>query len=356
MAVASGESRHFIINGKFLADRTQGIVRYGREMTRELDDVPSDGVRLSLAVPTDAVDVPALSNIEVVPIGTRSGISWEQRDLAAWLRGHPETRCINFCNVAPLRAQPGITVVHDVMYRSCPEFYTTVRNRTSRRWHMLQYERIMSRELRIVTVSDFSRQEIERLYPQAKGKVSVIPGAWQHTQRYQQDAAWQEKFPDLLPGEFFFSLSTLARNKNGRWVIEAARRNPSRIFAIAGKNYDFDAANLPANVRLLGFVSDGEACALMRHCRAFLFPSLYEGFGLPPLEALSLGAQVIVANSSSLPEVFGGSAHYIDPLAEPPDLDALLAEPIAPAQDALARFSWSQSAAKLIDLLEEIPE
>ena len=166
---------------------------------------------------------------------------------------------------------------------------------------------------------------------------------------YDEAPDWRDRYPQLEPGEFMFTMATLARNKNGRWVYEVARRNPALTFAVAGMRYEGDENECPSNVHLLGFVSDADACALMRNCRAYLFPSLYEGFGLPPLEALALGAQVVSSNTTSLPEVLGNSAHYVDPLDYGVDLDELLAQTVAPAEDALSRFSWEGSARLLRD-------
>ncbi len=121
---------------------------------------------------------------------------------------------------------------------------------------------------------------------------------------------------------------------------------------MAGKIYEREyGSDLPQNVILLGFISDEDACALMKNCRAFVFPSLYEGFGLPPLEALALGAQVISSNAASLPEVLGKSVHYIDPHTSGTDLDKLLNEPVEDAEKTLDRFSWDKSAEKLLEII-----
>lgn len=345
---------HVAINGKFLSERMQGIVRYARELVCALDEVLDPEDQVVLVVPPNAEDVPPLQNIETVRWGRHAGIAWEQLDFACYLLKHRELVPLNLCNVAPLLCRPGVTTIHDVMYRACPEFYTTARNRVSRLWHCLQYGLVARRELAILTVSNYSKEQIERYYPRAEGKVRVVPNAWQHVLAYEEAVDWRERYPQLVPGEYLFSMATLARNKNGRWVYEVARRNPALTFAVAGGRYESDDLECPQNVHLLGFVSDADACALIKNCKAFVFPSLYEGFGLPPLEALALGAQVISSDRTSLPEVLGTSVHYVDPAAYDVDIPALLAEPVALAREALDAYSWQRSGALLDSALRTV--
>lgn len=343
--------KSYIINGKFMTERMQGIVRYGRELVQALDGLPDNTLDITLLLPPDAEDVPPLQRIHTETFGSRTGKRWEQTDLRKYMKKHPESVCLNLCNIVPLFVQPGITTIHDIMYKVNPDHYTTLRNRLSRYWHMLQYSYIARHEKLILTDSEFSKQEIERFYPRAKGKIRVIPCGWQHVLSHEPSTDWQERYPFLKPGEFFFSLATRSKNKNGKWIIENARQNPQCVYAVGGKYYEDDLSDLPPNVHLLGFVSDADACAMMQHCRAFIFPSLYEGFGLPPLEALALGAEVISSDATSLPEVLGNSVHYIDPLNWNADLDALLKQPIEDREKTLQRYCWEKSAEELLHIL-----
>lgn len=342
--------RTFVINGRFMEDRMHGLVRYSRELTDELDKLIDDSVDITLLVPPTAKNVPVYKNIKTVEIGTQGGIRWEQTSLRKYVKSHMDCMCINLCNVTPLFVQPGITAILDIMYKVNPSHYTSIRNRISRYWHMLQYSYITKHEKTIVTISNFCKEEIESHYPSSKGKVIVIPCAWQHVLEYKESIDWADRYPFLKSGEFFFSLATLSKNKNGKWIIEAAKRNPKAVFAIGGKHYETEYDTIPDNVHMLGYISDEDACALMKNCRAFIFPSLYEGFGLPPLEALALGADVIASNTTSLPEVLGESVHYIDPNNTNVNIEELLVQAVKDKSDALDRFSWKKSA----QLLKEV--
>lgn len=346
--------KKYIINGKFMADRMMGIVRYARELTKALDRLITDSDGIIMLIPTDAYDVPKLKNIRIEKCGKHTGIKWEQIDLRKYMRRHREFRCINFCNTVPLFIRPGITTIHDIMYKVNPSHYTTLRNRISRNWHMFQYWYITRHEKCILTVSEFSKADIEKHYDKAIGKIQVIPNAWQHVLAYRESTDWKEKYPFLNGKEYYFSLATLSKNKNGKWIIESAKHNPDSIYAIAGKYYETESLNLPENVYMLGFVSDEDSCALIRNCKAFIFPSLYEGFGLPPLEALALGARVITSEVTSLPEVLGDSVYYISPFNADIDIDSLLDTEIAASEGVLKKYSWDNSADKLLSILRSV--
>ena len=351
----------YVVNGKFMQDQMVGIVRYSREILSALDPLLDSSIQVRLLVPPNAINLPKYKNIVIEQIGkisaTRAGIKWEQVDLRKYLKQHRDAICINFGNVAPFFVQPGITVIHDIIYKVRPSYYlATLKSFLSRYWHILQYSYITTHEKKIITVSNFSKRDIEKYYPNAKGKVIVIPCAWQHVLQYEENKSWQEKYPFLMDKQFFFSLSTMSKvsqNKNSKWIIDAAKRNPNQIFAITGnKNECKYNDSLPPNLYILGHISDGDVCALIKHCRAFIFPSLYEGFGIPPLEALALGAEVISSNVTSLPEVLEDSVYYVDPNNANIDIENLLHGKVSPKDNVLKKYNWEKSAKMLYDLLK----
>ncbi len=129
-----------------------------------------------------------------------------------------------------------------------------------------------------------------------------------------------------VPEQFYFALSSATYNKNFEWVLATAAKNPDLQFVIAGtgnfetilKSHGFTTPL--ANVRHLGYVADDQRNWLYSRCAAFLFPSRYEGFGLPPLEAACLGAPVVVSDIQPMREIFGDEFHYVDPDVPAADL------------------------------------
>lgn len=340
----------YVINGMFMTQQVTGLQRYAYEMCLALDQL-LDNKHVVMLVPerfTGNDDI--FKNIKIKRYGNKKGIIWEQIDLRKYLRKTKST-CINFCNVTPLFVNPGITAVHDLMFKLFPEWFTTLRNKLSCIWHTFQADYALKNERWILCTSYFTKGVLEKEYPCTVGKVCVTPVGWQHVSRFRENKDWESVYPFLKPGEFFFSMATRAKNKNGQWLIDSAKRNPDQVYAIAGRSYEPESTNIPKNVYLLGYVSDEDVCSLMKNCKAFICPSFYEGFGDPPLEALALGTSIIVSNQSALPEVFESAAHYIDPYNADIDLDLLLQEPVESAQTVLDKYSWDKSAKILYKLM-----
>jgi glycosyltransferase involved in cell wall biosynthesis len=133
-----------------------------------------------------------------------------------------------------------------------------------------------------------------------------------------------------------------------------AKKNSNQIFAVAGSiNKKVFAEGLgfecPDNMKLLGYVTDEEAKTLMRDCRAFLFPTVYEGFGIPPLEAISVGAKcVVVSDTDVMHEIFGDCVNYVSPNDIPENLCFQEKEN---ADSLLEKYSWEKSARKLKEVI-----
>ena len=260
------------------------------------------------------------------------------------------------CTIVPLLYPRGIAIVHDVMIAKIPELKEAIENPIAR-WLLLLNYRVAAKKANVlVTVSQFSKNDIAELYGVDPKRIHVIGNAWQHIESVVSDDSWKEKNPSLLPGQFFFSLSANRKQKNFKWIYEVAKRNPQNKFAIAGcqeewqKQQEIDAPNIIH----LGYISDGVIRSLMENCKAFLFPSFYEGFGIPPMEALALGAKVVVARTSCLPEIYRDSAYYIDPYDYDVNLDELLSHPVAPAEEVLIRFGWDISAKQLDEICRKM--
>ena len=291
----------YVIDGLFLTQKTTGTQRYSLELAKELD-LLIEKDEVEILVPDFTEDIPDYKNLKVVRYGKNKGILWQQIDLARYLIKN-QKQCIFFNNILPLICPRGIITINDVCYRANPHFYASFRDKLSVMWHRLNYFFAAHSKILILTVSEFSKSEIIKYYKVETDRIKVIKNGWQHINNTAMEENTFNKFNYLKKGNYFFSMSTLGENKNFKCILYCAKNNPDRIFAIAGGGKLKGAAeaagfvNLP-NVHFLGYVSDEEAKTLMANCKAFLFPTLYEGFGIPPLEAVACGCKHIVVSDT----------------------------------------------------------
>jgi glycosyltransferase involved in cell wall biosynthesis len=187
-------------------------------------------------------------------------------------------------------------------------------------------------------------------------------------ERVQRDAAPAATLAELgLDGPFVLQVGRIEARKNQAAALAAVERLDGVTLALAGPERDAElAARLRASprCRVLGRVDDPTLELLYRRARAVVVPSLYEGFGLPVLEAMAHGQVVVAARASSLPEVGGEAALYVDKPSDPAELAAVLESAIGDSKlrarlrkAALARasgFTWDRCAAGVAEVVREL--
>lgn len=339
-----------VINGKFLTQRITGVQRYAREIVNQLDLIASVG-QIEIAVPVDTKNIPLYKNIRVVQVGKLKGQLWEHISLPYYAKKR-KALLLNLCNVGPL-SKPDIVCIHDVKINARPQDFS----KKFLAWYMLLFKNTARKAKAIITVSEFSKSEIIKYYHVEESRIHVVPNAWQHYEAVKYDEHALEKY-GLTKNEYYFAMSSLEPNKNFKWIAKAALVNPENTFAVAGSINervfrDGLGFEVPSNMKLLGYVSDEEAKTLMRDCKAFLFPSFYEGFGIPPIEAISAGAsQVVVSDIPVMHELFGDAVVYINPEKYDVDLNKCIDTKNTVERKVLDKYSWKKSAQKLIEVLD----
>lgn len=344
------EIRHStVINGVFASRRATGLERFAWETLRALDWLVPPG-RFILAIPrnTPQEALPNFRNISIVRCGIFRGAAWEQLSLPRFARKR-RAEILSLTNTAPFFCG-GCACIHDVFYVThALQFRKSLRGRLSMVWHRLHYRAIAKRARIVFTVSEYSARAIRDVLGVDRRRTVVLGNGWEHMMRIASDDRVFSRFPQIAKGEYFFALGNRSPYKNIEWIYSAAERHPSSRWVVTGamlKSAEATRRILP-NVVHTGYVSDGEMKALMANCRALVFPSLDEGFGIPPLEALALGKPAIVARSAGLPEIYADAVHWIDDPTAPADPDELLRSRVSPPDGVLERFSWRNAASTL---------
>ncbi len=340
----------YAFNGFLFSQKQTGVMRFAKELLQGIDQICKKN-EFKLVVPEYANSVPELKNIKTVYYGKTSGNLWEQKDFVRYLRKY-NLKSVNFNNTMPI-LKPGIIVIHDIAYKLYPEFGSSVHGKLSNIYHRIIFNCVAKSNCKIITVSNFSKLQLIDFYKINPARICVIGNAWQHFIDIGTDESILNKF-NLIPKEYYFSLGSLSKMKNTIWFIEAARKNPKKTFVLAGTKAlnSGEYFNMPENVITVGYITDEKIKSLIQNCKAFIYPSIYDGFGIPPLEALSQGAQVICSYAACLPEIYRNCVHYIDPYDTNINIDKLIQEPVDDASEVLNRYSWEKSAQKMYKILK----
>jgi alpha-1,3-rhamnosyl/mannosyltransferase len=260
---------------------------------------------------------------------------------------------------------PSVVTIYDLIGRRLPRTLS---------WRgRLLYNAAMSLSLRtadaVITISESARGDLARHYPSVSGRVAVTPLAAGSAFRPQPEAAvtaMRSRYN--LPPRYLLYLGSNKPHKNLARLLEAweqvAPRADDATLLIAG-HQDAKHSIVAAAPRrmLLPNVADDDLPGLYSGAELFVFPSLYEGFGLPPLEAMACGTPVLCANSSSLPEVVGDAALLVNPYdsgAIAAGLERLLGDAALRAElrerglRRAAGFSWRRTAEETVRVYERV--
>jgi len=351
-------TKKVLINGDFLCRRLTGIERYAYEITRRLDNLCKKN-EIAIVIPSFLENIPDYKNFEIIRLErkSKSYIRWQMLTLQGFLLMHKKYTFLEFGNCC-IPLAPGIIFLHDIYCESFPEDFVSRSDRFTRFYSRLQYRFIACLAKTIITVSEYSKNEISKTFNIDPSRINVIYNGADHIRDVDYDESIFEQFPMLEKKRYYFSLGSLSKRKNIKWILEYATKHPESIFAISGTSLSTVKVNeldggIPKNIILLGYLDDSKVKALMTQCKAFIHPAYYEGFGIPPLEALSCGAQIIIAKAASLPEIYGNTAHYIDPFNTDIDLDEILKQPVEPPEEILKKYSYDTSARQVYGIIQE---
>lgn len=361
------ESRRIALNGRFLAQPISGVQRYARELIRALDRVLVETAQLATwditiwAPPNVAADMlpVGLQVVKVRQAGRRTGHIWEQIDLPR-LAGN--ALLVSLTNSAPLAHPRQLIAIHDAAIMEYPADFRW----NYRAWYRTLYFLLRHTRARFISVSAFAAAEVSRHFGISPNRISIIPNAADSFVALEPDRTVLDRLR-LPKNAYVLAVGGRSPRKN-LGVLEKAMASlesrPVLVVAGGGRSEAFAAfenALGPQSISL-DYVSDAAMKALYQDALCLVFPSRYEGFGLPPLEAMSCGCPVVVSRAASMPEVCGDAALYCHP--DQPEtiatsIELLMTKPglredlIERGLERAKRYSWDQSAHRLLHLLQQ---
>jgi glycosyltransferase involved in cell wall biosynthesis len=297
-----------------------GDATYFRELISALANLKSEDQFYLYADAPDSTReelASAFANVTTYSIPYRIGVLWNQTDLVPQVE-RQGIQLLHSQYILPWRFRGKLVVtIHDVSFLEHPEWFSP-RLRMVKKFLI---PRAARRADVVITGSEYSRQAIARTCRVSLDKIIVTPyaaGVWARPVNTEEHQDIMQKY--FLETPFLLGIGLRDVRKNVPIIIKAidilAQQNKFRQIklALSGSPEQFPAevASHP-NVQFLGWVPQEDLPALYAHAAAAVYPSLYEGFGLPVLEAMACGCPMICSNATSLPEVAGDAALQIDP-------------------------------------------
>lgn len=346
------------INARFLTQRITGTQRYAIEISTHINKYLLSNEIFFLS-PKNVLHSRLAAKLQVRTLGKFSGHLWEQMELPIFLKKKDNPLLVNLLNTGPLFYKNQVITLHDLAFLRYPHWFS----RKFYYFYRFLIPKLSKTARKIITVSEFSKKEIVSLLGIPSNKIEVVYNAVSNKFKYDPH---QEKDDIIL------SVSSIDPRKNFIRLILAFKRlnlPQYKLLIVGSENKIFSNSEIRnlikevPNVEFTGYVSDNELVKLYQKAKLFVYPSLYEGFGLPPLEAMACGTPVIVSSTASLPEVCGDAAYYVNPYDEK-DIargletvlkdEKLQKELTQKGLERVRMFSWEKSAAKLLGIIKKL--
>ncbi|MEW5952059.1 MAG: glycosyltransferase family 1 protein [Elusimicrobiota bacterium] len=350
-----------VINSRFLTQKITGSQRFAIEISKQLKKLQPD--RFVFVSPKNIIQKEIAKELDAKIIGFNTGHIWEQLDLPLYLKTNSNPLLLNLVNTAPIFYFNKISTVMDLTWRHYPEavskkFYL---------WYKFLIPKIVKTSELIFTLSEFSKNDICKEFRLKNKRIEIIPCA----------ISQNFKKTDIAKYKIILSVASLQPSKNLSFLIKAFIKLKNKDdfagynlvligginSAVFNKTDIFKLAENRKDIIFTGYVNDESLVEYYNKSFLFVFPSLFEGFGIPPLEAMACGCPCVVSNAASLPEVCGDAAYYVNPY----DVDDiakgiekvltdenLRQDLINKGFENIKRFSWEKSAKKIIEIIDSI--
>lgn len=355
------------VNASFLSIYPMtGLSRYALAMSMALHE--HYGEEVIFLTPRAVRPISELDHLHIEHVGTaKKRLIWEQYDLPRYLRRIGNPLLLSFGNTAPLFYNNQIVSILDVFYHHIKDIVGD--EQSAYPWRDIQFYKFITKQIArrsrfIITISNYSKQDIIGTLGVPARKVDIVYPTISDLFLYNQDPCLPN--PQAGKGDYILGVSSVTPHKNFGSLISAYRQAnlPNTRLVIAG--------NMPSNstfkdfaderIEFTGYVDDTQLKALYQHAKLFAYPSKFEGFGIPPLEAIASGCPTLVANVASMPEVCGEGSLYVNPYS----LDSITAGLITldcddtlrqmlveKGRERLLLYDKTVSARRLVEIVEQ---
>lgn len=306
-----------------------GLGRYTRNLLRHLSHLRNGPDIVAFVPRAFAREVAELPRVQAIPVnGSYYSFQEQTVFLASLLRTRIDLMHFLHFNAPVFYRRPSVVTVHDLT-----RFLFPAQKHTGA-FHQWAYEEVFRAAVlnaeRVITVSEHTRNDLLRFFPFAASRTMVIPEGIEHDRYvHTADSATDEIHLSQLgiTKPYLLFVGVWMNHKNLPRLLEAFHRVRSQgyrgslVITGRGRAHDEDVPGIVRRlglsdvVKLPGVVNEDLLPSVYRQADAFVFPSLYEGFGFPPLEAMACGTPVVASAVASLPEILGDAAVYVDPLS-----------------------------------------
>lgn len=349
----------FVVNGRYLTQKATGVHRYAFEICNKLHEM---GVDFHVAVPNE-IHPDYKFSFKVVKCGSLNTHLWEQISLPRYLKRIGSPLLISFTGCGPLTYSNQIMTIHDVSHERYPEWFS----KNYYRFYHYMMPRIGKKAHAVLTVSEFSKKEIVDTLGINSEKIHVVHSNVPfHNKPSKEEILSFTRNPEAE--RYILAVSSMDPRKNFIRLVEAFDKIKDKSVKLYIIGMSFKAFNTPdlqrligENVHLPGYIPDEKLQTMYQNALLSVYPSLYEGFGLPPLESMTYGCPVINSDIPALREVSQDAALYVDPynvedITEKIE-QLLVDEPLRKELQEkgllqIKKYSWDKSAKQVYELAQ----
>ena len=341
-----------VINARFLSQKITGVQRYAIEICKRLPKSIKNKKIILVAPKGELINKEELKFLKIEQFGNFKGHLWEQIDLVNFLKNNNNPILLNFGGIGPAFYRNKITYIHDLAFKYYPENFSYLFQKAYNIFVPISARNA----LKVLTVSTYVKKDIETHFN--INNLEVIYCS--QSNHFKNLSLKREKI--------ILAVSSLDPRKNFNRIINAYEQLDTdyKLYFVGAKSRSFSEININKessneNIIFTGYLNDDDLVKLYNRASIFIYASLFEGFGMPPLEAQACGCPCIVSNNTSLPEVYLDSVEYCEPKSVESiknKLEFLMNNKerrddlVKKGYKNTARFSWDISAKKLTSLIE----